>query len=885
VAVERTPIPEDLRQRVLAAIAVEIERDKAEALRSVQEQSAAGERAGTRERAAFGVLRRAGKRAVSGEPGDIADKAASLGDKATAGGWAGFDEVPAAAEVVSPDELAGAVEVAAPGELAGFDEVAAPGELAGFVEAAGLGEPAGFVEAADFGEPAGPAGPVAAGDRAADQRASAALENAGTGVDTGARPGIAAPAAGIPLADGTDTAGSAGQTAAADDDAGGSGGAALAGSAWFTSDRGGAGNAGQPTAHGLADDAAVVDGSWLTGAAARADDAPSLGYGIIAGPGDYAAAPGPGSGPEYGVTGRPPGPEAGGAADADEEEAARPEVTLPRRAPGENGAPAPPAHLRRDCLPPSLLERRLDPEAHTEPIPRISGFHPDDPAGPAASPPTSAWTFADITPRASQAPPDVAVPPAGAGPSAAPAPPGDRLADPAGPPAALAGAPALAAVAAPPQTAPAPADPAPAVPVRTDTPPYQAGPAADGPPAQSPPTMSWLAASPGAAEPSAATPSASSPSGTMPPATEPPATGPDAPELAPYSWPPGSDGTGQDNGGPHVGNGLARPGSGRAAGTAAPHPSAPPPPARPAGPKAPPRRRRGRPYRVAGLVMSVVALVAAGAVALVMSGRGPAHHAGPGALAPGAGTVRDRAVAWVASQVSRTAVVACDPVTCQALRAHGVPASSLYQLGSRTTSPLRAQVIVATAPVRNQFGRLLGSVYAPGVLASFGSGANRIEVRLTAPHGAAAYRAMLRSALLSRKAAGTELLHSGRIMVTAVARRALAAGQVDGRLLLTIAQMAAVHPMFIVDFGPPAPGASAGLPLRQADIAEGAHAHRHLGRVASAGYVRSMVAFLRAQRGQYRPASVRSLHLADGAAVLRILFTAPSPPGLLGPHA
>ncbi len=32
VAVERTPIPEDLRQRVLAAIAVEVERDKAEAV-------------------------------------------------------------------------------------------------------------------------------------------------------------------------------------------------------------------------------------------------------------------------------------------------------------------------------------------------------------------------------------------------------------------------------------------------------------------------------------------------------------------------------------------------------------------------------------------------------------------------------------------------------------------------------------------------------------------------------------------------------------------------------------------------------------------------------------------------------------------------------------
>jgi hypothetical protein len=247
--------------------------------------------------------------------------------------------------------------------------------------------------------------------------------------------------------------------------------------------------------------------------------------------------------------------------------------------------------------------------------------------------------------------------------------------------------------------------------------------------------------------------------------------------------------------------------------------------------------------------------------------------------------VRHRAVTWVVNQVSRAAVVACDPVICQALRSQGVPASGLYQLGPRTTSPVPAQIIVATATVRDQFGSQLGAVYAPGVLASFGSGANRIDIRLTAPDGAAAYRATLRSALVSRKAAGTELLRSGRIAATAVARRELAAGQVDGRLLVVIAQMAAAHPMFIVDFGPPVPGASAGIPLRLADVAEDAHARHHPGRVASAGYVRSMVSFLRAQRGQYRPAHIRSMSLPDGAVVLRIGFTAPSPLGLLSPHA
>jgi hypothetical protein len=306
----------------------------------------------------------------------------------------------------------------------------------------------------------------------------------------------------------------------------------------------------------------------------------------------------------------------------------------------------------------------------------------------------------------------------------------------------------------------------------------------------------------------------------------------------------------------------------------------------PQAPQRPPRP--GRSYRIAGLFLSVVALVAAGSVALVMSGRTPAagHRTGPGPAARAAAAApRSRAAAWVATQVSPTAVVACDPVTCQALSEHGVPARSLYRLASQTTSPLRSQIIVATPAVRAQFGNVLGFVYAPAVLASFGSGAERVDIRATAQHGAAAYESMLRADVASRKASGAQLLGSGRITVTALARRQLAAGQIDGRLLIAIAQMAASHPMYILDFGTPAPGASANVPLRQADVAENAREHDHGGHAANAGYVRSMVTFLHAQRGQFRPASVQTVHLAGGVPVLRIEFSAPSPLGLLGPHA
>lgn len=286
------------------------------------------------------------------------------------------------------------------------------------------------------------------------------------------------------------------------------------------------------------------------------------------------------------------------------------------------------------------------------------------------------------------------------------------------------------------------------------------------------------------------------------------------------------------------------------------------------------------------MILAVVALVVAAVVALVLSGRtAPRHGAGLGPPAGSAGAmVRKRAATWVVGQVSRTAMVACDPVMCQALMAHGVAAGRVYQLGSQTTSPLRSQVIVATAGVRAQFGNLLSSVYAPAVLASFGFGPDRIDIRATAQHGAAAYRAMLSADLANRKTSGVELLNSGRIAASALARRELAEGRVDGRLLLTIAQMAAAHPMFVVDFGSPAPGADPGMPLRQADLAEDAHARHHAGQVATAGYVRSMLSYLHTQHGQFRPARVQSVRLPDGAAVLRIQFTAPSPLGLLGPQ-
>jgi len=297
----------------------------------------------------------------------------------------------------------------------------------------------------------------------------------------------------------------------------------------------------------------------------------------------------------------------------------------------------------------------------------------------------------------------------------------------------------------------------------------------------------------------------------------------------------------------------------------------------------------GRRWQIAGVVIVVLALTAAGA--LTMMSRHAANAPAPAgrrasAIARRADAVtRNLAAAWVARQVSRTAVVSCDPVMCGALKSHGVPASDLDWLEPNTTSPLASAVIVATAAVRAQFGSLLSSVYAPGVIARFGSGQLQINIREIAPHGAAAYRSALHADLIDRKASGAGLLDSSRIAATVTARRQLTAGQVDSRLIIMMAGLAAAHPVDIVAFGNVGAGGDPAMPLRFAEVTQAGGGHSAATRSASHAFLRSAVAFVRGQPARLGVAQAQAVRLAGGLTVLRIQFGAPSPLGLLGPHS
>jgi hypothetical protein len=283
---------------------------------------------------------------------------------------------------------------------------------------------------------------------------------------------------------------------------------------------------------------------------------------------------------------------------------------------------------------------------------------------------------------------------------------------------------------------------------------------------------------------------------------------------------------------------------------------------------APAWRRWFAPAASAALVIGVIA----GSVTvsrLVLGGEAPD---GKGAAAPTNLPTWNMAAAWVAGQVSRSAVVACDPAMCRLLKAHKV--SHLDELLPTTATPLDSEVIVATAAVRQQFGSRLSSAFAPMLIASFGSGAARTDIRVTAAKGVAAYRSELSADLLARKTAGAQLLSNPRIATSAAAGKQIAAGRVDSRLLIVIALMAAQQPVSVVAFTDSGPGAGSSSPLRAAEITGAAGTDRF-------SFAQPMIALLQAQSAPYLPARA-SVMQRRGHSTLYIEYSAPSQFGMLG---
>jgi len=296
-----------------------------------------------------------------------------------------------------------------------------------------------------------------------------------------------------------------------------------------------------------------------------------------------------------------------------------------------------------------------------------------------------------------------------------------------------------------------------------------------------------------------------------------------------------------------------------------------------AGPPSRQRRRRQALGLGAGLALVCVAATApiiaatsgtaagsAGAAAAALSGSGlSSASTSASASASVARAGWRQAAAWVAEQVSPDVKVACDPAMCRQLRQDGFPAARLTQLAAGARTLPGAGLVVATAAVRAQFGPRLATALAPQVIAGFGAGAGRVEVRTIAPDGPAAFRVQLAAERAALASAGRQLLGNTNVQASPSARAALTAGLVDARLLTILALVCAQRPVRLASFTG-APGADPGVPLRGAEIG-----------VATPVARSAVIGLLDAQQGPYRPAVVTAV--AGGTdALIAVRFDAPA---------
>lgn len=298
-------------------------------------------------------------------------------------------------------------------------------------------------------------------------------------------------------------------------------------------------------------------------------------------------------------------------------------------------------------------------------------------------------------------------------------------------------------------------------------------------------------------------------------------------------------------------------------------------------PHAKPSARKGRSHRRlvnARLVVLVLLLIVASSLATAVLihrvGSPGDSDSASGALQRQEVVARNQAAVWVSQQVSPDASVSCDRAMCAALVALKFPRRNLLTLESTSTPPVTSAVVVVTAAVRDMFGSSLAAAYAPAVLASFGSGAAEVDVRVMAPHGTASFWAAFNAGLAARQSSGSVLVGNPRITVSATANKQLTAGQVDSRLVLSLADLASDQPIDIVRFENVGPGVGPGVLLRAADLA----VDDQTPGVASSTYTQELRTSLAELTTQSRPSS--QIVAAQGVpTVFRVDFTAPSPLG------
>jgi hypothetical protein len=283
------------------------------------------------------------------------------------------------------------------------------------------------------------------------------------------------------------------------------------------------------------------------------------------------------------------------------------------------------------------------------------------------------------------------------------------------------------------------------------------------------------------------------------------------------------------------------------------------------------QRPAGRRRRLL-VVLSALAAMGLGAV-LTLVFTGMNQQASPGARLSDpaqltalqlAAANRLAAAKWVTAQVSAGVIVSCDPEMCGEAQQQRFPAGQLMVLSPTAPDPLGSEVVIETPAIQSQFGVRLATVFAPQVLASFGSGPEQVVVRYVAPGGSAAFNAQLATDRQRRIKAGSELLGNSNIHVNATTRAQLLNGQVDPRLLVTLGYLASKISLKLVAFDDKSPGEGYAVPLRGAEIG------------ATPAGLSAILQILGDQQGSYAPAG-KGLGTVRGERVVAVWYGAPGP--------
>ncbi|WP_181774401.1 ArnT family glycosyltransferase [Amycolatopsis pittospori] len=269
-------------------------------------------------------------------------------------------------------------------------------------------------------------------------------------------------------------------------------------------------------------------------------------------------------------------------------------------------------------------------------------------------------------------------------------------------------------------------------------------------------------------------------------------------------------------------------------------------------------------HRLVPLRHPVSAIVLATILVLV-SVAGWVHGYGRLRPDPSGGLALTQAREWLRDNASG-AVVLVDDASWTELAAGGWPTGSLVPLGTCSAVCATPEWAVLTASGQRDRPRFpAASAFLSGTakVAVFGSGPDTVTVsRFGEPSdlpGAGDETG-------ARTRAGAALASSKRVQCDGPTRDALTSGTVDPRLIATVAALATLGPVRLVDF-PSIPGeVAAGQPLRRL--------------VVSGGDEASIAEFYTGQRATFEPASVT--RVPGGVLVTYPLFP---PPGLLTPFS